>query len=94
MQNSKGPLVISVYLLRLRTRKAIPPYIRNLVPSIYIKGMFDITWDAIVYTMPLELANELSAYFKNSSNREVSVAHWYQQLPVAAQERVTIQQPV
>lgn len=64
-----------------RNKRTIPPYIRNLTPSQHKKGMFDITWDDITYTMPLELANSLANYFKTFYKQQVSVASWLEQLP-------------
>ncbi|BAV06111.1 hypothetical protein SAMN05421788_106172 [Filimonas lacunae] len=73
-----------------RSRKTIPPYIRNLAPSISKPGLFDITWEGITYTMPLALAMKLAEYFKDVRNKEVSVSHWRQQLPAAEQQQVLI----
>lgn len=73
-----------------RSRRTVPPYIRNLIPSPSKKGMFDITWHGITYTMPLELAQQLSRYFQSEHSRQqVSVAGWLRQLPQEQQALVS-----
>lgn len=64
-----------------RSRRPVPPYIRNLIPSEFKKGQFDITWDGIIYTMPLDLAQSLANYFKQEHKQGVAVAEWLAQLP-------------
>lgn len=72
----------------MRSRKTIPPYIRNLIPSVYKAGQFDITWNGIVYTMPLALAQKLADYFKTVPEKEVSVDSWLHTLPAEEQNQI------
>jgi hypothetical protein len=74
----------------IRSRRPIPPYIRNLTPSGIKNGMYDITWDGITYTMPLELSKNLAYWFKDfANNSEPSLTQWYEALAPEQKEQIT-----
>lgn len=73
----------------IRSRRPIPPYIRNLTPSGTKGGMYDITWDGITYTMPLELSQHLAGWFKNfAGNDEPSLTQWFDELTPEQQQQI------
>ncbi len=73
------------------SRKVIPPYIRNLEPSKFKTGWFDISWDGIIYTLSKEKANDLADYFKLQHRNNPSVREWYERLSNEEQQEVMMQ---